>query len=74
MESHIQACPAQSQISVLDVGSTGSQFNDLIWVDPNLKMEQPQFAYSHPCHVKIPPWTGANGTSWPAVIFIAPDG
>jgi hypothetical protein len=50
---------------MLDVGSNGTQFNEVIWVDPAIwdnLMDQPQFTCSPPCNVKIPPWTGATST------------
>ncbi|KAK1991996.1 pectin lyase-like protein [Colletotrichum falcatum] len=60
---NVKSHPSWSQISILDVSSTGSQFNDLVWLDPAIwKMEQPQFTCVPPCHVKIPPWTGATST------------
>jgi hypothetical protein len=55
--------PDWSQISILDVGSNGTQFNEVIWIDPAIwDMDQPQFTCSPPCNVKIPPWTGATST------------
>ncbi|KAH6714441.1 pectate lyase superfamily protein-domain-containing protein [Leptodontidium sp. MPI-SDFR-AT-0119] len=60
---NVKSHPFWSQITILDVGSTGPQFNDLIWIDPALwKMDQPKFTCVPPCHVKIPPWTGATST------------
>lgn len=55
--------PFWSQISVLDVVSDGSQYDDLIWIDPKIwEMEQPQFTCVPPCHVQLPPWTSATST------------
>jgi hypothetical protein len=55
--------PDWSQISILDVGSNGIQFNEVIWIDPAIwDMDQPQFTCSPPCNVKIPLWTGATST------------
>ncbi|KAH9219718.1 pectate lyase superfamily protein-domain-containing protein [Leptodontidium sp. 2 PMI_412] len=55
--------PEWSQISVLDVTSSGAQFSDLIWIDPSIwKMDKPQFTCVPPCYVKLPPWTGATST------------
>lgn len=60
---NVNSHPFWSQISVLDVASDGSQFDDLMWIDPKIwDMEQPQFTCSPPCTVKIPPWTGATST------------
>lgn len=55
--------PFWSQISILDVTSTGQQFDDLIWIDPAIwAMDQPQFTCLLPCNVMILPWTGATST------------
>lgn len=60
---NVDSHPFWSQISVLDVGSTGPQFNDLIWVDAIVwEMDTPSFTCIPPCNVKIPPWTGATST------------
>ncbi|KAK1959917.1 pectin lyase-like protein [Colletotrichum sublineola] len=81
---NVKTHPSWSQISILDVSSTGSQFNDLVWLDPAIwKMEQPQFTCLPPCHVKVLPWTGATSTvnyplitvsagSWTSTITKAP--
>ncbi|KAI0911199.1 glycoside hydrolase family 55 protein [Ustulina deusta] len=56
--------PSWSQISILDVSSSsGVQFNEVIWIDPEIwDMGQPAFTCLPPCSVKIPPWTGATST------------
>ncbi|KAH8764465.1 hypothetical protein BGZ57DRAFT_546726 [Hyaloscypha finlandica] len=55
--------PDWSQISILDIGSNGAQFNEVIWINHAIwNMDQPQFTCSHPCNVKILPWTGATST------------
>ncbi|KAE9372961.1 glycoside hydrolase family 55 protein [Stipitochalara longipes BDJ] len=60
---NVNTHPDWSQISILDVGSNGTQFNNVIWIDPKIwNMDQPQFTCSSPCNVKIPPWTGATST------------
>jgi len=60
---NVNSHPFWSQISILDVASDGSQFDDVLWIDPDIwDMEQPQFTCSPPCTVKIPPWTGATST------------
>ena len=60
---NVDSHPFWSQVSVLDVSSTGAQFNDLAWIDPAIwDMEQPAFTCSAPCHIKIPPWKGATST------------
>ncbi|KAB5517285.1 pectate lyase superfamily protein-domain-containing protein [Coniochaeta sp. 2T2.1] len=62
--ANVGSHPFWSQISVLDVtSSSGSQFNDLIWIDPAIwYMSQPEFTCIPPCHVQLPPWTGATST------------
>ncbi|KAL2020076.1 hypothetical protein VTK56DRAFT_8880 [Thermocarpiscus australiensis] len=76
--------PFWSQISVLDVTSDGAQYNDLIWIDPQVwEMAQPEFTCIPPCHVQLPPWTRATTTinyplltvsslTWTSTITIAP--
>lgn len=60
---NIAAHPFWSQISILDVGSNGTQFNEVVWIEPKMwDMEQPAFTCSPPCNVKIPPWTKATST------------
>lgn len=61
---NVKTHPFWSQITILDVtSSSGTQFNDLIWLDPVLwNMDSPKFGCVPPCHVKIPPWTGATST------------
>ncbi|KAF2271266.1 pectin lyase-like protein [Westerdykella ornata] len=60
---NVDTHPEWSQVSVLDVASDGAQFEELSWVHPSIwDMEQPAFTCSPPCHVKIPPWTGATRT------------
>lgn len=61
--ANVNSHPFWSQISVLDVASSGAQFNDLIWVDPAIwYMAQPEFTCIPPCQVQLPPWTGATST------------
>ncbi|KAI4613082.1 hypothetical protein J4E83_007493 [Alternaria metachromatica] len=60
---NVDSHPFWSQISVLDVSSNGSMYDEYIWVDPKIwDMEQPAFTCSPPCNVKIPPWTRATST------------
>jgi len=60
---NVNSHPFWSQISVLDVASNTTQYNDVVWISPDIwTMAQPQFTCSPPCHVKIPPWTGATST------------
>ena len=60
---NVDSHPFWSQISVLDVSSNGSMYDEYIWVDPRIwDMEQPAFTCSPPCNVKIPPWTRATST------------
>ncbi|KAI1452083.1 glycoside hydrolase family 55 protein [Annulohypoxylon moriforme] len=55
--------PSWSQISILDVASNTTQFDNLVWIDPAIwEDDQPQFTCLPPCTVKIPPWTGATST------------
>lgn len=61
--ANVNSHPFWSQISVLDVASSGTQFNDLIWIDPAIwYVAQPEFTCIPPCHVQLPPWTGATST------------
>jgi hypothetical protein len=58
---NVNAHPFWSQVSVLDVSSNGSLYDEYIWVDPKIwDMEVPRFTCSPPCKVKIPPWTKAT--------------
>lgn len=58
---NVDAHPFWSQISILDVASDGAQFNDVIWVDPDIwNMDEPEFSCAPPCKVKLPPYTGAT--------------
>jgi len=58
---NVKEHPAWSQISVLDVSSNGSQFDEVLWIDPKIwQMDQPQVTCSPPCQVQLPPWTGAT--------------
>jgi hypothetical protein len=60
---NVNTHPFWSQISVLDVGSNNSLYDDVIWIDPKIwDMDQPKFTCSPPCKVKIPPWTKATST------------
>ncbi|OIW25494.1 pectin lyase-like protein [Coniochaeta ligniaria NRRL 30616] len=60
---NVGAHPFWSQLSVLDVTSNAAQYNDLIWIDPEVwNMQQPQFTCIPPCHVQLPPWTSATMT------------
>lgn len=55
--------PDWSQISILDVGGNGSQYNELVWIDPKVwDMDQPSLTCSPPCYLKLPPWAGATST------------
>ncbi|KAH6649971.1 pectate lyase superfamily protein-domain-containing protein [Chaetomium tenue] len=58
---NVDAHPFWSQISILDVASDGAQFNDIIWVHPDIwNMDEPEFSCAPPCRVKLPPYTGAT--------------
>ncbi|OTA63183.1 glycoside hydrolase family 55 protein [Hypoxylon sp. EC38] len=60
---NVDTHPSWSQISILDVASNTTQFENLVWIDPAIwEADQPQFTCSPPCTVKIPPWTGATST------------
>lgn len=81
---NVDAHPFWSQISILDVASDGSQFDDVLWIDPVIwGMAQPQFNCHPPCTVRLPPWKGATSTidyprmtvssgAWTSVLFRAP--
>jgi hypothetical protein len=81
---NVDAHPFWSQISVLDVTSDGPQYNDLVWIDPEVwEMAQPEFTCIPPCHVQLPPWTRATTTinypmltvssdTWTSTITVAP--
>lgn len=61
--ANVNSQPSWSQISVLDVASSGAQFDDLIWIDPAIwYMTQPEFTCVPPCNVQLPPWSGATST------------
>ncbi|KAH9207216.1 pectate lyase superfamily protein-domain-containing protein [Leptodontidium sp. 2 PMI_412] len=70
---NVDVHPFWSQITLLDVGNGSTQFNELKWIDPKLwEMDQPAFTCSPPCHVKIPPWTGATSTvNYPLITVTA---
>ncbi|KAK4103745.1 glycoside hydrolase family 55 protein [Parathielavia hyrcaniae] len=58
---NVDAHPFWSQISILDVASDGAQFNDVIWIHPDIwNMDEPGFSCEPPCRVKLPPYTGAT--------------
>ncbi|KAH6845713.1 pectate lyase superfamily protein-domain-containing protein [Chaetomium sp. MPI-CAGE-AT-0009] len=58
---NVDAHPFWSQVSILDVASDGAQFNNLIWVHPDIwDMDVPEFSCVPPCRVKLPPYTGAT--------------
>ncbi|EAQ92534.1 hypothetical protein CHGG_00769 [Chaetomium globosum CBS 148.51] len=58
---NVDAHPFWSQISILDVASDGAQFNDIVWVHPDIwDMDEPEFSCAPPCKVKLPPYTGAT--------------
>ena len=58
---NVDAHPFWSQISILDVASDGDQFNDVIWVDPDIwNQDEPTFSCVPPCRVRIPAYTGAT--------------
>ncbi|KAH8812142.1 pectate lyase superfamily protein-domain-containing protein [Xylogone sp. PMI_703] len=60
---NVDTHPDWSQISILDVGGNGTDFNELVWIDPAIwDMDEPQFTCSPPCNVKLPPWTSATST------------
>jgi hypothetical protein len=60
---NVNSHPFWPQITILDVSSTGTQFNDLIWIDSAVwDMDTPTFTCIPPCNVKIPPWTVATST------------
>jgi hypothetical protein len=59
---NVDAHPFWSQISLLDVASDGAQFNDILWVHPDIwNMDEPEILCgAPPCRVKLPPYTGAT--------------
>ena len=58
---NVDAHPFWSHISILDVASDGTQFNDVVWVHPDIwNMDEPEFSCVPPCKVKLPPYTGAT--------------
>jgi len=60
---NVNSHPFWSQISVLDVKSSGAQYNRLVWIDPKVwDMAQPAFTCVAPCYVQLPPWKGATST------------
>lgn len=61
--------PDWSQISILDIDSNGTQFNEVIWINHAIwNMDQPQLTCSHPCNVKIPPWSRGLAQPVPSTI------
>lgn len=55
--------PHWSQITLLDVSSSGSQFGEVSWIDPALwEMDQPEVACSIPCTLRLPVWPSATTT------------
>ncbi|KAH9209807.1 pectate lyase superfamily protein-domain-containing protein [Leptodontidium sp. 2 PMI_412] len=60
---NVKTHPDWSQITLLDVGSNGTQFGEVSWIDPSLwEMDQPEFACSIPCTVRLPVWPSATTT------------
>ncbi|RFU75893.1 pectin lyase fold virulence factor [Trichoderma arundinaceum] len=60
---NVEDHPSWSQVSVLDVNGNGTEFQQLIWINPAIwDMNPPQFTCSPPCMVKLPPWKGATRT------------
>lgn len=60
---NVKTHPDWSQITLLDVGSNGTQFDEVEWIDPSLwEMDQPEFACSIPCTVRLPVWPSATTT------------
>lgn len=81
---NVDGHPFWSQISILDVASDGDQFNDVVWVDPDIwNQDEPTFSCVPPCRVRIPPYTGATSVvnfplmtvskdAWTSTITVAP--
>ncbi|KAK4102737.1 glycoside hydrolase family 55 protein [Parathielavia hyrcaniae] len=69
--ANVDSHPYWSQISVIDVTSSGAQFDTLIWIDPTIwHMPQPEFTCVPPCYVQLPPWPGATSTvNYPLLTF-----
>ena len=60
---NVNSHPFWSQITIIDVQSNTTQFEELIWIDPAIwDMDQPTFTCLPPCYIMIPPWTGATST------------
>lgn len=76
--------PFWSQISILDVTSDGDQFNDVIWLDPEIwNQPTPTFSCLPPCRVRVPAYTGATSVihyplmtvskdAWTSIITVPP--
>ncbi|KUJ14004.1 pectin lyase-like protein [Mollisia scopiformis] len=60
---NVEIHPHWSQITLLDVGSNGTQFGEVSWIDPALwEMDQPEVACSIPCTLRLPVWPSATTT------------
>jgi hypothetical protein len=60
---NVKTHPDWSQITLLDVGSNGTQFGEVSWIDPALwEMDEPEFACSIPCTIRLPVWPSATTT------------
>jgi hypothetical protein len=60
---NVKSHPFWSQVTIMDVQSNTTQFEELIWIDPVIwEMDQPAFTCVPPCYIMIPPWTGATST------------
>ncbi|KAH9845616.1 glycoside hydrolase family 55 protein [Teratosphaeria destructans] len=81
---NVKSHPFFSQLTILDVSGNGTKLGDLVWVDPSIwAMDTPSITCVPPCHVKLPPWTGATSTvdyplmtvsngTWTSTVTIAP--
>jgi hypothetical protein len=60
---NVEIHPHWSQITLLDVGSNGTQFGEVSWIDSALwEMDQPEVACSIPCTLRLPVWPSATTT------------
>lgn len=60
---NVKTHPDWSQITLLDVGSNGTQFGEVSWIDPSLwEMDKPEVGCSIPCTLRLPVWPSATTT------------
>lgn len=59
----VEVHPFWSQITLLDVGSNGTQFSEVTWIDPGIwGMDQPEVSCAIPCTLRLPVWPSATTT------------